>query len=80
MLHLPDIEQLRVSGLAPGGIRVKPGEQGADATGGQRHTRVGSPVIEVDCVSIGPDGLATWKYNIVHVSASFVWRLRTKHP
>ena len=66
--------------VAPARVVVEPGKESANAPSGQRHAGVASPVIEIDGIAVGPDGLPARKDHPGDVSVPFVWRLWAEDP
>ena len=71
---------LRAACNSRAGIRIQPGEECADAAGGQCHARIAGSVVKVDRISIRADSLSAGKYDILDVSLSLVRSFWTEHP
>ena len=61
-------------------IYVQPRQKTANATVRQRYARIGGTVVQIDGVPILRHGVATWKHNVLNISAAFVVRFGRKHP
>jgi len=61
-------------------VGVQPAQQRANAAVCQRNTRIGSAVVEIDCVPIFRHRIAARKYDVLNISLPFILRFRRKHP
>ncbi len=72
--------QLKCASLCLTTIGIQPGKQAADAPCRQGNAGISSTVIQIDRVSISPDSLSARKHNVIHVSTTFITRLRAEDP
>jgi hypothetical protein len=61
-------------------VGIEPAQEGAYATVCQSNTGIGSPVIEIDRVTVSGHCVATRKDNVLDIAMTLILRLRREHP
>src|SRR3990172_2563916 len=61
-------------------VHVEPAQHFGDAPGRERHARVRGPLVEIDRVAVGTNGVAARKRHVADVAVALVLGLGTEHP
>jgi len=67
-------------GRRPACVVVEPGKESANAASCRRHAGVAGPVVEIDGISVGPNGLPARKDDLGDISVPLVYGLGAEDP